>query len=214
MTSRPGSGRDVDFIEVVLLATAVSALLAAVSMWGQATTSGRRIWVLVTAAMIAVLGLVWRSRTARDPFIPAALSRQRGYVPAALAAVALGVYLAVEILVPLQVAALNDLGTGAIGLVLLPGAVLAVVVATPAGRAADRAGHRFVAAVGVLAMVVAVAALSSSADKRIADLEGGTPRRGIPGKDSCPSQAGSRGPLPPGEWGLCATSAVSARGLM
>jgi DHA2 family metal-tetracycline-proton antiporter-like MFS transporter len=148
----------------VLLATAVSALLAAVSLWGQPTTSRRWIWVLVTAAAITVLGLVWRSRTARDPFVPAALGRQRGYVPAcALAAVALGVYLAVEILVPLQVAALNDLGTGGIGLVLLPGAVLTVVLATPAGRAADRAGNRVVAAAGVLAMVVGVAVLSSSA---------------------------------------------------
>jgi len=159
-----GGGRGVDVVGVVLLATAVSALLAAVSVWGQPTTSRRWIWGLLTAAAITALGLVWRSRTARDPFIPAALGRQRGYVPACvLAAVALGVYLAVEVLIPLQVAALNDLGTGAIGLVLLPGAVLAVVVATPAGRAADRAGNRVVAAAGVSVMVVAVAGLSSSA---------------------------------------------------
>jgi MFS family permease len=161
-----GRGRGVDLVGVLLLASAVSALLAAVSVWGQPTTSRRWIWVLVAAAAIAVLGLVLRSRTARDPFVPAALGRQRGYVPAcALAAVALGVYLAVEVLVPLQVAALNDLATGTIGLVLLPGAVVAVVVATPAGRAADRAGNRVVAAVGVLAMVVGVAALSSSAGR-------------------------------------------------
>jgi predicted MFS family arabinose efflux permease len=162
--SSGGSGRGIDFVGVVLLASAVSALLATVSVWGQSTISRRWIWVLVTVAAIAVLGLVWRSRTARDPFIPPALGRQRGYVPACvLAAVALGVYLAVEVLVPLQVAALNDLRTGAIGLVLLPGAVLAVMVATPAGRAADRAGNRIVAAMGVFVMVVAVAVLSSTA---------------------------------------------------
>ncbi|TDX85397.1 DHA2 family florfenicol/chloramphenicol resistance protein-like MFS transporter [Amycolatopsis arida] len=158
------TSRSIDVAGVVLLAGAVSALLAAINLWGQPTASQRLIWTLLVLGAVAALGLVWRSRTAREPFIPPALLRRRGYVPACtVAAGALGVSVAVEVLIPLQVSDLRGLESGVIGLVLLPGAVVAVAVAAPAGRVADRVGNRAVAAAGVLSMVVGVMVLSSTA---------------------------------------------------
>lgn len=158
------SSRSIDIAGVVLLAGAVSALLAAITLWGLPTASQRLSWSLLALGAIAALGLVWRSRTAREPFIPPALLRRRGYVPACIAAaMTLGVSVAVEILIPLQVSDLRGLESGAIGLVLLPGAVVAVAVAVPAGRIADRVGNRAVVAAGVLSMVLGVTVLSSTA---------------------------------------------------
>lgn len=158
------TSRSIDVAGVVLLAGAVSALLAAINLWGQPTASQPLIWTLLVLGAVAALGLVWRSRTAREPFIPPALLRRRGYVPACtVAAVGLGASVAVEVLIPLQVSDLRGLESGAIGLVLLPGAVVAVAVAVPAGRVADRVGNRAVAAAGVLSMVIGVMVLSSTA---------------------------------------------------
>lgn len=163
-SSTAETSRSVDVVGVVLLAGAVSALLAAINLWGQPTTSPRLIWTLLALGAVATLGLVWRSRTAREPFIPPALLRRRGYAPAcAVAAVTLGGSVAVEVLIPLQVSDLRGLDSAAIGLVLLPGAVVAVAAAVPAGRVADRVGNRAVAAAGVGSMVVGVMVLSSTA---------------------------------------------------
>jgi len=61
---------------------------------------------------------------------------------------ALLTYLAVEILVPLQVAELNGTGVFATGLVLLPGALITMAISRAAGHWSDRRGDRRVAVVG------------------------------------------------------------------
>ncbi|ANY08112.1 MFS transporter [Pseudonocardia sp. HH130630-07] len=156
-STEPAGG--VDLLGAALLGTAVAAALAATGLRGGPGTG-----VLVPVAVLAAAGLVLRSATARHPFVPVALLRRPGYLAACVvAAVALGTYLAAEVLVPLQVAALNGLGTGAIGWVLLPGAVLTVLVSTPAGRIADRRGNRVVAATGTGALLGAAVLLSSGA---------------------------------------------------
>jgi len=76
---------------------------------------------------------------------------------------ALLTYLAVEILVPLQVAELNGIGVFATGLVLLPGALITVAISRAAGHWSDRRGDRRVAVVGAAVMAVAAGGLSTVA---------------------------------------------------
>jgi len=75
---------------------------------------------------------------------------------------ALLTYLAVEILIPLQVAELNGDGELATGLVL-PGALITVALSRAAGHWSDRRGDRRVAVVGAAVMAVAAGGLSTVA---------------------------------------------------
>ena len=76
---------------------------------------------------------------------------------------ALMTYLAVEILIPLQVAELNGDGELATGLILLPGALITVALSRAAGHWSDRRGDRRVAVVGAAVMAVAAGGLSTVA---------------------------------------------------
>jgi len=76
---------------------------------------------------------------------------------------ALLTYLAVEILIPLQVAELNGAGEFATGLVLLPGALITVAISRAAGHWSDRRGDRRVAVVGAAVMAIAAGGLSTVA---------------------------------------------------
>jgi len=76
---------------------------------------------------------------------------------------ALMIYLAVEILFPLQVAELNGDGELATGLILLPGALITVALSRAAGHWSDRRGDRRVAVVGAAVMAVAAGGLSTVA---------------------------------------------------
>jgi len=76
---------------------------------------------------------------------------------------ALLTYLAVEILIPLQVAELNGIGELATGIVLLPGALITVALSRAAGHWSDRRGDRRVAVVGAAVMAVAAGGLSTVA---------------------------------------------------
>lgn len=69
-------------------------------------------------------------------------------------------YLAIEVLVPLLVTSVNRLDAAQTGLVLLPGAVAAVLISAPAGRWSDRLGPCSIIVTGLATMLVSTAVLS------------------------------------------------------
>jgi MFS transporter, DHA2 family, metal-tetracycline-proton antiporter len=124
--------------------------------WGSPVSLGS-----VVAAVVALVGFVYRQATAPVPFVPRALLSSGIYVWLCAATFLLvGVILAVEVAVPLTLAGLNGLGATQIGLVLLPSALLTVVWGPVSGRIVDRLGVALPTALGVAACVAGVVLLS------------------------------------------------------
>jgi DHA2 family metal-tetracycline-proton antiporter-like MFS transporter len=128
-------------------------------------------WVSTALVVPVLIGAARTLATADHPAAtPGAELTPPGAVRRASFAGACGVgllalltYLAVEILVPLQVAELNGTGVFATGLVLLPGALITVALSRAAGHWSDRRGDRRVAVVGAAVMAVAAGGLSTVA---------------------------------------------------
>lgn len=158
-----------------LLAAGTGAAQAAGPVVGGAlgeVAGWRSLFWVSTALVVPVLIGAARTLAAADhpAATPGAEPAPGGAIRMANFAGACGVgllalltYLAVEILIPLQVAELNGDGELATGLVLLPGALITVALSRAAGHWSDRRGDRRVAVVGAAVMAVAAGGLSTVA---------------------------------------------------
>jgi predicted acylesterase/phospholipase RssA len=140
-----GRRRMPDLLGAVLLAAATAALVLAVvrgSDWG---------WLSVRTvgtggAAFALLGLFgWRCRVHPAPLVDLALLRRRAFVVANAASVAAAAgffgYTLVNVLFLTEVWRYSVLDAG---LAITPGPLVAIAVARPFGRLAERIGHRIV----------------------------------------------------------------------
>ncbi|SDX50178.1 MFS transporter [Paenibacillus sp. CF384] len=92
--------------------------------------------------ILAILLFVWRIRTAKNPFVLPVLFSNKSYL--ALASVAIAAYMvsfSFLFLAPQMLSHLYGLTPGASGLVLFPGALLAMLVSNRVGRIIDRYGN-------------------------------------------------------------------------
>ncbi len=132
----------------------------------------RSLFWVSTALVVPVLIGAARTLVAADhpaatpgaELIPGCAVRMASFAGACgVGLLALMTYLAVEILIPLQVTELNGAGEFATGLVLLPGALITVALSRVAGHWSDRRGDRRVAVVGAATMAVTAGGLSTEA---------------------------------------------------
>jgi len=151
-----------DWVGGLLLSLSLGGFLLALTEGAERGLGAPLVAVSVPVASLALVGLVYRQRTAEEPFIPRSLLRNRRYVwLAAITVLLIGINITVEIAVPLLLADVDGLSAGAIGLVLLPPALATVVLGPVAGRLVDRAGIPGPMAVGVAAVVVALFLVSA-----------------------------------------------------
>lgn len=180
----PRARRSMDLLGALLLGSAVGVGLLAVtrivtqSALGAAATgiAGQwGGWILAAVAVLFVAGFALRVAKAANPFVPPSLFRNgRFLATCAVGYLALYAFLATETLIPLLSADLNGLGSGAIGLVLLPGPAAIVLVSTPVGRITDRVGPRTVGVLGLLGLAAAALFLSTVSAASAAVVASGT----------------------------------------
>lgn len=119
-------------------------------------------WGSFVAAILAATGFAARIATARDPFVPPALFRNRAYMASLLTAfLTMTAYLSLLVFVPLLLVKAGGLSSAQAGLVLTPGALVMALVSPRAGRLSDRIGPRPLIATG-LALLAAAAFLLST----------------------------------------------------
>ncbi len=157
--SSPG-GR-LDLAGGLLFALALGGALLALTRGAEAGAGDPVFLASAGVAAVALIGFVFRQKTASVPFVPRVLLGNRVYVWLCVATLLLvGVIIAVEVAVPLFLVQLNGLGATQIGLVLMPAALITIVWGPASGGIVDRLGVALPTVLGVAACVVAVVLLS------------------------------------------------------
>jgi EmrB/QacA subfamily drug resistance transporter len=156
----PGHGRDLDVPGAVTATAGVGLLVLAVARAGDTLQATQP--VLLAAAAIALLAaFVVREHRAKAPLLDLALLKDRGIVGANLALIALGAFIAAQVLLlTLYLQEGRGLSPVLTGLCFIPQAVGAFALAGPAGRLVPRLGPRRALAI---AMSIAVLALAGAA---------------------------------------------------
>jgi len=157
------TGRPLDVVGAVLLATATTALMLA-CIWGgdrYAWGSAPIVGLLVASVLLAV-ALVARERRAADPVVPLALLRTR-----TVAVVSAGLFLttaalfAVNVFVPLFLQATTGATPTQAGLLLVPMMIGITVSTNVAGRVIARTGrYKAFPVAGLMAMTAALVILA------------------------------------------------------
>ena len=139
----------------VLLALAAGLSLFGVTEGQVEGFSSPLSWGAFVAAALAAAAFVRRITTTPEPFVSPRLLRNGAY----LACSAVGFFgmlanLASIVFVPLLLSQVNELGAGAAGLALAPGAIATALLSPFAGRLSDRVGARppIVFGLGVMAL--------------------------------------------------------------
>ncbi|RAP74503.1 MFS transporter [Paenibacillus montanisoli] len=123
-----------DFIGAILLGIGTTGLLLFLT--------SKNLAALLVGLLVLVL-FVYRIRTAANPFVLPELFRDKPYL--ALMAIGIGAYMvsfSFLFIAPQLLSRIYGLAPGASGLVLFPGALLAMIVSTRVGRIIDRYGNQ------------------------------------------------------------------------
>jgi EmrB/QacA subfamily drug resistance transporter len=169
----PDAMRSQDLLGIPLLIGGVGALALGIVQsdeWGWGDT---RTLVAFAVSAILLSLFVLRSATHRSPTLDLRLFRNRNFRMANLATASFGVAFAAMFLgTVLFLTNVWRYGTLEAGLLIAPGPFIAALVAGPAGRAADRIGHRPMLVAGGLIFAAANLwrVLATDLDREIWDL--------------------------------------------
>lgn len=156
------SWRDLDTVGGLLLGSAAALLLVGVTQVQAVGLTGTPAWGSVLAAALLAVAFAVRIRSARHPFAPPALFANPGFVSAsAVGFLSLFGFLATVVLVPQVVSGINGLGSGQVGLVLTPSALVVATLSAAAGRLSDRIGPRVLVLSGLASLAGAALLLST-----------------------------------------------------
>lgn len=156
------SWRDLDAVGGLLLGSAAALLLVGVTQLQAVGLTGPSAWGSVLAAVLLAVAFALRIRSATQPFAPPALFGNRGFVSASgVGFFSLFGFLAIVVLVPQVVSGINGLGSGQVGLVLTPSALVVATLSAAAGRLSDRIGPRVLVLAGLASLAGAALLLST-----------------------------------------------------
>ncbi|KIL39162.1 tetracycline resistance protein [Gordoniibacillus kamchatkensis] len=149
---KPGK---VDIPGAVLLALGLGLLILYL-------TDTRPYYLIVSLALLLWFGL--HIRRAEEPFIDPSLFAKRKFIRGVLAGFILFcTVMGIMFVIPLMLNGVHGLSTGAIGWILFPGAISAVVFGTVGGTLADRRGNPFVVYVGLGLLTASLVLMSALA---------------------------------------------------
>ncbi|MDP9474404.1 MAG: MFS transporter [Actinomycetota bacterium] len=156
--------RRFDLLGGVLLGLGAGLFLFGVTQGQAAGFGSPSSWGSFLGAAVALVGFVRRINAAPEPFVSAALFRNRHYVAALVVGfLASLVNLSVLFFVPLLLTEANGLSVGAAGIALTPGALALAVLSPLTGRLSDRVGARLPVAAGLAVMAASALFVSTFA---------------------------------------------------
>jgi len=148
----------------LFLAATISGGLLCVTEAARYGLSAPTVLLAAGLALSGLTALVSRQRRIAFPFIPRVLFASPAYLAiSAITVCATASSFGVIVGVPLLLARVNGLPASEIGLLMIPNALLAVSLGVLVGKLADRVGVRLPVRAGLLAMLLALAALSTTA---------------------------------------------------
>ncbi|OWR28462.1 hypothetical protein CDO73_18085 [Saccharibacillus sp. O23] len=147
--------RQIDFPGGVLLAGTVASLLLAL-------TDKQLGYAGISVALLILF--VWRIRRAAEPFISPSLFRNRLYSANLTAAfLIMAISLGLPFLLPQLLSQVYGFSPAAIGLVMLPSALVTALLGRTGGRLADDKGHAFLLYAASALLIAGFVGLSSAA---------------------------------------------------
>lgn len=165
-STRPAANGRLDLLGGILLGGGVGlALFGITRAEGTDGFAAPASWISLLAGAILLAGVIVRSRTATDPFVPPTLFTHRGYLAAtAVIFLAMLVNLTALVLVPLLVIEVNGLTPAEGSLVMIPGGIALALVSTLAGRISPKGtNERTLTLSGITAITAAMLLLSTTA---------------------------------------------------
>ncbi|MER5730136.1 DHA2 family efflux MFS transporter permease subunit [Streptomyces sp. NPDC002138] len=155
---RTGRQHSLDLLGVGLVSLALACFAYAVTN-GPDHHWGPLVWALLVAAALLGAGFTVRQRRRqdRDPLVPFALLRIRGYtMTLGIAAAITGATFAIMVVAALYFQAVLGLSAFRAGLILAPASAMSVLVALVAGRLADRMEGRYILLTGMVVQGVGI----------------------------------------------------------
>lgn len=125
-----------DYIGMVFVAGIVSSLILGISLG---------LMYMFGIMALFILFFIWRTKTARDPFIPPRLFRNVNYRTTIITSfLTITSLFGMMFILPLMFRDVYGLSTMSIGLVLFPGAMSAAIMGQKGGNLVDSKGAKFV----------------------------------------------------------------------
>lgn len=160
--------RSLDLFGGLLLGATAALALTGVTQAEQSGPGSPASWGSFVVAVVAGVAFTARIRSASVPFASPDLFRNTAFLTATgVGFLTLFSYLGALVLVPQMVSEVNHLPTGAVGLVLLPGALVVATSSAALGKLSDRVGPRPLIVGGLGILVVTVLALSTVAGRTV-----------------------------------------------
>lgn len=157
-------GHRFDWAGGALLGLAAGLLLFGVTQGETGGFNAAPAMGSLLAAGLALIGFMWRIRTAKQPFVPPILFRNNSYVSSIIVAFfSMFAYFAVLVFVPLLIVDVNGLSPGQAGLTLLPGGAAVALFSPWVGKLSDHIGTKPLIIAGLIVMAASTLFLSSFA---------------------------------------------------
>ena len=155
--------RPLDVVGLVLIVTALVALLVASSEATEWGLTSVRFLATATAGVALLVTFITRCRTVEDPVADLSIFRSRTFNVSMLVVIALAMpQFARNVFVPVELQTLRGLSPLRAGLVLAPAALAGAAAMPLAGRWTDRRGSRQPILAGLVAVAVATGLLAAA----------------------------------------------------
>ena len=150
-----------DIVGGILLGLTVGLLLLGITL---AETYGFRSYptiVSLTISLCALIALIIRTATAKQPFIPPVLLKNHLYVSSVLIVFfSMFAYFSILVFVPLLVVEVNGLTPGEAGMTLLPGGAAVAILSPMVGKLSDRVKPKILLMAGLTVMGISTLFMS------------------------------------------------------
>jgi DHA2 family metal-tetracycline-proton antiporter-like MFS transporter len=144
-----------DITGALLMVGGIGSLLLSITL---------TVWWTLPVSIVLILWFLVHISNRESPFLSPSLFKNHAYRNMIIAAfLSLSTVFGVMFMTPLMLRALNDLGTGNIGLVMFPGAMSGAVSGTIGGRFVDRKGSTPVIFTGMIMLFTGFILLSTLA---------------------------------------------------
>lgn len=150
-----------DSVGGILLGLTVGLLLLGITLAGTYGFGSYSAIASLTISLCALIALIIRTTTAKQPFIPPILLKNHLYVSSVLIGFfSMFVYFSVLVFVPLLLVEVNGLTPGEAGMTLLPGGAAVAILSPIVGKLSDRVKPKILLIAGLTVMGISTLFMS------------------------------------------------------
>ncbi|MFB7303744.1 MFS transporter [Heyndrickxia sporothermodurans] len=150
-----------DILGGILLGLTVGLLLLGITLADTYGFGSYPSIVSLTISLSAFIALIIRTATAKQPFIPPILLKNRLYLSSVLIAFfSMFAYFSILVFVPLLVVEVNEMTPGGAGMILLSGGAAVAILSPVVGKLSDRVNPKILLIAGLIVMGISTLFMS------------------------------------------------------